>query len=239
MIRYTAGKVGYVNTRYYRAVPRRGKRRSRIGSFIPLVAVVALAGFGYSWVQGVLAGRQDCEPLCGVLPGPGTSDPVSFDAAQGWRVSYDRQRFGSPTSSDTRSILWQYSDQESVGIESTDTREPERACKVAAQDLGGGYTTLYEVPNAVIGNQVGFGRAYEKTVSRPGKPPLRLRYFQVCITAGDVSLRGFASGVRESRPSAIHADPATTRTAFLLDELAAAVEFTDERGRPLAAAGES
>lgn len=227
--------VGYGNVHYYRAGGRSRRRRSRVLTFVPTAVLVALAWFGFSWYQGVLSGEQDCAPFCGILPGPGgPSEQAVFDAAKGWRVSYRVEYFGQPYREDDESVEWRFDADESVGLTSVPETDPETICANAASAMPKGFELLYDIPNAGIGDRVGQGAAFEKTVARPGKAPLRLRRFQLCVAVGEVGLLGYAEGPRQRTAVVIHADPATTRTAFLLGELAAGVEYVDENDKPLA-----
>lgn len=233
MARYGT-QVTYVNTHYHRTGGRMRAPWSRVVSFIPLVVLIGVAWFGYGWYQDVLAGKQDCAPFCGVLPGPGDApDEATFEGATGWNVTYRRDWFGEPAEESASGLTWEFSEDESVGMRSSSELDPEASCQAVTRELPSGFDLLYTVPNASIGDQVGVGAAFEKTIARPGKAPRRIRRFQVCVTAGDIGLVGYAQGPRKSNPVANHADPSTTETAFLLGELAAAVEFVDDEGRPL------
>ena len=233
MARYTT-RVLYSNTHYRRRGGRSRGPGSRVATFLPLALLLGAAWFGYGWYQDVLTGEQDCAPFCGVLPGPGGSpDEATFDAATGWNVTYRRDWFGDPAEESPSGLTWAYGEAESVGLRSSSELDPEASCRVVTRQSPKGFDLLYTVPNASIGDQVGVGAAYERTVARPGKSPRRIRRFQICVTAGDIGLVGYAEGPREKNPVANHADPATTETAFLLGELAASVEFIDHAGRPL------
>lgn len=227
--------LGYANTHYRRPTSRRSRPgRSRGWTFVPVLVLLGIVWFGYNWYQDVLAGEQDCTPFCGILPGPGGSpDEATFDSARGWRVTYREDWFGEPVREGPEGIEWRFGDDQSLGLVATSERDPQRSCEKAGDALPAGFQRLFSIPNAGIGDRVGVGTAFEKTIARPGKAPVRVRHFQVCVAAGGVGLIGFAEGPRERKPVATHADPATTETAFLLGELAAAVEYVDDGGRVL------
>lgn len=241
MARQLASSVSYVNTRYYRAGGRRRRhKRSRSLTFVPAALLLVATWFGFSWYQDVITGEQDCSPFCGIVPGPGgPAEEATFDSARGWFVTYRKDLFGRPYREDQQGIEWRFADSQSVGIASVSETDPRSSCAAAAAALPSGFDPIYTIPNAGVGNQVGVGTAFEKTIARPGKAPVRIRHFQICVTAGDVGVIGFAEGPRERKPEANHANPATTQTAFLLGELTAAVEYVDEGGKPLSSSGES
>ena len=231
-------RVTFANTHYQRVGGRSRRPRSRIATFVPLAMLLVVAWFGYSWYQDVLTGRQDCAPLCGVLPGlKGSPDEAFFEGAKGWTVTYRRDWFGDPAQETGAGLTWAYRDDQFVGMQSTSELDPESSCEALTRQAPRGFKRLYDIRNASIGDRVGVGAAYEKTTARPGKAPRRIRRFQICVTAGDIGLVGYAQGPRQKNPVSNHADPATTETAFLLGELAASVEFVDDAGSPLSQRG--
>lgn len=225
--------------RHSRTPPRRGPGRRRRGvlrRLAPLVALIAVAWLGWAAVGLVSGDAPDCDPFCGIAPEPPLPPAdSSFTDASGWRLPYSSAVWGTPSVEERDRIEWRYGGGIEFGFRGT--ARDESASQACARERAGradGFSLVYEIPFASIGDAPGEGMVLQRIKAPSGKPLKAQRFFLLCVRAGDVGLVAWARGPQERDDDAWpHADPAQSDAADYLAQLAAGVEFVDGTGSVL------